>query len=416
VEISNDAARRIALHAQGFGRARPARPSLRQVRDVVRRLGAVQIDAVNVLVRAQYLTLYSRLGPYPATLLDELVHQRRHAFEYWGHAASILPIEFHPLVRWQMARYATGRHWLAFLERLHRERPGYLDAVLAEIEDRGPLTYTELTDPARRERDHGAYAESTLLWYRWSDGKSALDGLFNCGRLAAAGRWDNQRRYDLSERVIPASVLDLPTPTEEEAQRAMVLHAATALGVATAKEIGYYFFLPMVVTNLRATVIRRRIAELVDSGDLQPVTVAGWRDPAYAPRAVASGPVRARALLSPFDSLLFERDRVERLFGFRHSFELYVKPANRVYGYYVLPFLLGDQLVARVDLKADRARGILLVQAAYAEPGRATGEVAGELAEELRGLAGWLGLDAIEVGSRGDLAAKLRPVLRRGRS
>ncbi|GIJ58022.1 winged helix-turn-helix domain-containing protein [Virgisporangium aurantiacum] len=411
MEISSPQARRIALHAQGFGKARPARPTMKNLRDAVRRLGAVQIDAVNVLVRAQYLTLYSRLGPYPTRMLDELVHERREAFEYWGHAASILPIEFHPLVRWQMARYAESKHWLAFLERLNRERPGYLHAVQNEISERGPLTYPELTDPARRERDHAGYAESTLLWYRWSDGKTALDGLFNSGRLAAAGRKNSQRRYDLSERVIPADILALPTPTEEEAQRAMIRHAATALGVATAKEIGYYFFLPMSVTNLRATLIRKRIAELVDSGDLQTVRVEGWRDPAYTTASVATGPVRARALLSPFDSLLFERDRVERVFGFRHSFELYVKPANRAFGYYVLPFLLGDELVGRVDVKADRARATLLVPAAYAEPGRDTPEVAAELAAELRILAGWLNLEHIEPGPRGNLAPLLAKAL-----
>lgn len=412
MDISGPQARRIALHAQGFGKARPARPASRHLRDVVRRLGAVQIDAVTVLVRAQYLTLYSRLGPYPTRLLDDLMYKRREAFEYWGHAASILPIEFHPLVRWQMDRYERSKWWLGLVERLDRERPGYLHAVQSEVDHRGPLTYTELTDPARRERDHSRYAESTVLWDRFSDGKSALDGLFNCGRLAAAGRKNSQRQYDLTERVIPADVLALPTPTEEEAQRAMVLHAATALGVATAKEIGYYFFVSTVITHVRAPVIRARIAELVEAGDLQPVRVDGWRDQAYLPTAgVPSGPVRARTLLCPFDSLLFERDRVERLFGFRHSFELYIKPEKRAFGYYVLPFLLGDELVARVDLKADRPRGTLLVQAAYAEPGRATAEVAGELAEELRTLATWLSLDDIEVTLRGDLAPLVHKAL-----
>jgi uncharacterized protein YcaQ len=412
MDISSRQARRIALHAQGFGKARPARPTVRHVRDVVRRLGAVQIDAVTVLVRAQYLTLYSRLGPYPMTLFDDLVHKRREAFEYYGHAASILPIEFHPLVRWQMDRYEKSKWWLGFVERLERERPGYLHAVRSEVEHRGPLTFTELTDPARRERDPGRYAESTVLWDTQSDGKAALDSLFNCGRLAAAGRRNSQRLYDLTERVIPAEILALPTPTEEEGQRAMLLHAATALGVATAKELGYYFFVPTVVTNLRATVIRTRIAELVDAGDLRPVSVEGWRDPAYLPASeVRSSPVRARTLLSPFDSLLFERDRVERLFGFRHSFELYVKPEKRMFGYYVLPFLLGDELVGRVDLKADRARGTLLVQGAYAEPGRATGEVAEELAAELHTLASWLSLDHLEVTLHGDLAPSLRAAL-----
>jgi hypothetical protein len=382
-------ARRIALHAQGFGRPRPrGTPTIRHVRDVVARLGAVQIDAVNVLVRAHYLTLFSRLGPYPARLLDELTDRRHQAFEYLGHAASILPIELHPLMRWRMARRAEDKNWAAFKARVEKERPGYLAAVEHEVASRGPIAFTDLADQARRERP-ARYAASTVLWDRASDGKSVLEGLFNAGRLAAAGRKGFQRTYDLTERVIPAEVLALPTPSREDAQRELVLHAARALGVATAQEIRYYFF-------LAAAEAKARLGELVATGDLLPARVEGWPEPAYLHPDARRTPVRARALLSPFDSLLWDRDRVERLFGFRHSFELYVKPEQRRYGYFVLPFLLRESLVARVDLKADRARRTLLVLGAFGEPA-APPDTLPELAAELRDLAAWLDLDAIEV-------------------
>jgi len=401
LELSVHEARQIALRAQGLGLPRPrGEPTLRNAGAVVSALGAVQIDAVNVLTRAHYLTMYSRLGPYPPRLLDNLVYRRRQAFEYWGHAASILPIELYPAMRWRMAEYADNKHWRAFQTRLERERPGYLAALEKEITERGPLAFGDLSDPARREKIQTTYADSTLLWYRWSDGKSALEGLFDAGRLAAAGRRGFERLYDLADRVIPRTVLSLPPPQPHDAQRALVLHAASALGVATARDLTWYFRLPAAVT-------RARLRELVDSGDLLPARVQGWPDVGYLHPDGAVSPVEARALLSPFDSLLWERDRTERLFGFRHSFELYVKAPNRQYGYYVLPFLLGDTLVGRVDLKADRPGRTLLVLGAYAEaaPSRA---IAGELAAELRQLASWLELDAIEVSDRGDLAPHLR--------
>jgi len=402
IDLSAAQARQLALRAQRLGLPRPrGGPTLRHVRALVSALGAVQIDAVNVLARSHYLTVYSRLGRYPVRLLDELVHRRRAAFEYWGHAASILPVELYPALRWRMDGYARSRSWLAFQARLATERPDYLDAIEREITEQGPLAFGDLTDPARRERTQNRYAESTLQWYRWSDGKTALEGLFDAGRLAAAGRRGFEWLYDLAERVIPAEVLALPAPEPEDAQRVLVRHAAGALGVATAKDIADYFRLPVAVTRVR-------LRELVEAGEVRPARVEGWSDRAFLDPAAKSGPVDARALLSPFDSLLWERDRVERLFGFRHSFELYVKPANRRYGYFVLPFLLGDALVARVDLKADREGKTLLVLGTYAEPGAAVRTVAPALAAELRELAGWLELDGIEVADRGDLAGALR--------
>jgi hypothetical protein len=404
VELSGAEARRVALAAQRFGRPQPAgQPHLGHVRSLVGALGAVQIDAVNVLVRAHYLPLYARLGPYPRELLDRLVYRRRAAFEYWGHAASLLPVELHPALRWRMAGHAGHKHWAAFRARVERERPGYLAAVEQEVAQRGPLSFGELTDPARRDQDHQKYAESTLLWHRWSDGKTALEMLWSQGRLAVAGRRGFERLYDLPERVIPAEVLAAPTPEPALAQRELVRRATVALGVATARDLADYFRLSMAVT-------RARLRELVEAGTLLPAQVAGWPEPAFLdPAAGRRRPVHARALVSPFDSLIWERARSERVFGFRPSFELYVKPAQRVYGYYVLGFLSGDRFVARVDLKADQRRGALLVPGAFREPGAPPARtVAGELAAELAELAGWLELETIEVADHGDLAPELR--------
>jgi uncharacterized protein len=402
LQLSGAEARRVALRAQRLGLPRQqGEPTLQHMRELVSELGAVQLDAVNVVVRSHYLPIYSRLGPYPVRLLDELVYRQRAAFEYWGHAASFLPVELYPALRWRMAACAQSKRWRAFQARIEAERPGYLAAVERQITEHGPLAFGDLSDPARRERTPTKYADSTLLWYSWSDGKTALEGLFDAGRLAAAGRRGFERLYDLAERVIPAAARSEPAPKPEDAQRTLVLHAARALGVATARDLADYFRLPTAVT-------RARLRELVDAKDLEPATVDGWARPAYLVADAADGPVDGRALLSPFDSLLWERDRTERLFGFRHSFELYVKAPNRQYGYYVLPFLLADTLVGRVDLKADRARQTLLVLGAFAEPSADLPTVAGELAVELRELARWLECDAIEVSSRGNLASLLR--------
>lgn len=400
-ELSLAQARRIALRAQLLDSPAVSSPvTAARVRSVLRALGAVQLDAVNVLVRSHYLTLYSRLGAYDPALLDDVVYRRRHGFEYWGHAASLLPVELYPALRWRMRRQAEQASWRRFRDRVERERPGYLAALAAEVRTRGPLAFTDLADQARRDRsavDHG-YADSTLLWYRWSDGKSALEGLFDAGSLAAAGRRGFERLYDLPERVLPPSALAAPEPSPEDGQRELVRRAMAALGVATVRDVADYFRTPAAAT-------RARLRELAAAGELEPARVEGWAEPAWLAPAPIPRAVEARALLSPFDSLLWERGRVTRLFGFRHSFELYVKPEKREFGYFVLPFLLGDRLVARVDVKADRARGVLLVPGAFAEDGA---DVAEALAGELTRLAGWLGLDAVEVGSRGSLAAPLR--------
>ncbi|CAN5296418.1 winged helix-turn-helix domain-containing protein [soil metagenome] len=400
--LSADQVRRIAVRAQGLGTARPARPGPADVRRVLRRLGALQIDAVNVLVRSHYLPVFSRLGPYPVELLDRLVYRQGAAFEYWAHAASIVAMELYPALRHRMARYAADPGWAAFLARMEAERPGYVQAVYDEVAARGPLTFSELADPARRPQQHSRYASSTVLWDRGSDGKSVLESCYDKGLLAVAGRRSFNRCFDLAERVIPERVRAGPAPDEADGQRELVRHAGAALGVATVGDLADYFRLPVAAT-------RARVRELVEGADLTVVHPQGWTEPGYLARSPRPGrPVTGGALLSPFDSLIWDRRRTERVFGFTHSFELYVPAAKRRFGYYVLPFLRGDRIVARIDLKADRSAGALLVQGAFLEPGQDRDAVAGPLRAELQTMADWLQLDEVVVVDRGDLAPALR--------
>lgn len=403
--LDRDDVRRVAVAAQGFG-PRPATVTAGMLRRLLFRLGAVQIDAVNVLIRAHYLALYSRLGPYPPVMLDRLVHDRRHGFEYWAHAASIVPIELYPRLRYRMtaseAEHDAG--WARFLQRVEGERPGYAAAVLAEVADRGPLSFSELSDPARRPRGNPSYAASTLSWDRGSDGKTVLSYLYDSGRIAVAERRGFDRRFDLTERVIPAAALAASVPTPAEARRGLVEHAARALGVAGQSELRDYFRLPAADT-------RAAIQDLVTDGILREVRPEGWSEPGYVPANPwpYRGPPRC-TLLSPFDSLLWHRERVKRIWGFTHSFEIYRPPAKRQFGYFVLPVLLGNQLVGRVDLKAERATRTLEVRGSYAEPG--TPDFAGPLAAELWSVVGWLDLDTVTVAPHGDIAPALAAAVR----
>lgn len=406
--ISAQQVRRAAVRAQGLASRRPAGPGPADARRVIRRLGALQIDAVNVLVRSHYLTLFSRLGPYPLELLDRLVYRKGAAFEYWAHAASVVAIELYPALRWRMDRHAADPGWARFLARVERERPGYADEVYAEVRDRGPLTFSELADPARREKGHPRYAASTMLWDRGSDGKNVLECFHDKGLLGVAGRQAFNRRFDLAERVIPASVLAQPVLSEPDGQRELVRHAGEALGIAAVGDLADYFRLPVAAT-------KGRVRELVDAGEFVVTAPEGWTEPGYlVPAARPIRAVQASALLSPFDSLIWDRRRTERVFGFRHSFELYVPAAKRRFGYYVLPYLYGDRIVARVDLKADRAARALLVLGAFLEGGHGAGSVAGPLAVELRALASWLGLDDLVAPQRGDLAPAIAAELSSG--
>ncbi|HEY6417690.1 MAG TPA: crosslink repair DNA glycosylase YcaQ family protein [Candidatus Binataceae bacterium] len=395
--MSADEARRIALAAQGFANPRPSgRPDRKHLRRVLAQIGLLQIDSVNILVRSHYLPLFSRLGSYASELLDSAwlgSPSDRELFEYWGHMASLMPLELHPLLRWRMTEASERVNDSdTRIASLVRRRPGFMQSALKEVAERGPLSARELSDAGASKGG----------WWGWSDGKRMLEALFAAGRVAAAGRRGFERLYDLPERVLPAHVLTMPTPKTEDAQRALMRIAARALGVATEQDLCDYF-------RIRRVAGRQRISELVEGGELIPVTVEGWAQPAFVARdARAPRKLEAQALLSPFDSLIWERSRTERIFGFRYRIEIYTPSALRKHGYYVLPFLLGDRLVARVDLKSDRATRTLRVLGAHAEPGVRPSKVAEAMTRELVTLASWLGLERIEVRRRGNLAAKLR--------
>jgi uncharacterized protein YcaQ len=408
-DLSANEARRLAVAAQGFGRPRPTRRvDARHLRRAIDDVGLLQLDSVNVFCRSHYMPIFSRLGPYPRQALDRLAwHEspdgkggragQRDLIEYWGHEASLLPVALQPLLRWRMAR-ADALAWKG-VARVAAEQPELVEFVLEMVRQRGPIRASDLAAKGRRR-------EPGEMW-SWSEEKTALEYLFFAGRVCAARRVNFERLYDLPERVLPPRVLEAPTPSQEEAQRQLILIAAKRLGVATEADLGDYFRLPRAES-------KARVAELAEDGGLVTARVEGWRQPAYLSTERPAGLRRvatARALLSPFDSLVWARERTERLFDFRYRIEIYVPAPKRVYGYYVLPFLLGDRLVARVDLKSDRQAGVLRVRGAFAEPQVDTALVAKELADELRLLSDWLGLGGVSVARKGDLAAPLRGAL-----
>ncbi len=387
-DLSNREARRIALAAQGFADRAPAgRIDSRHFDRLFDRVKVVQLDSVNVAVRAHYMPAFSRLGPYPPERLDAYAYRKRRLFEAWGHVASLLPVEHYPLLRHRME--AAG----ARVAHAFGERGDYVEAVYREVAERGPLSASDLRDPGRpRNRP----------WWGRSDGKRALEWLFAAGRLAASRGGNFVRFYDLTERVIPAHVLSLPAPETADAQRELLRLAGGALGIATAADLADYY-------RIRMPQARPRLQELVEEGELLAARVEGWSRPAFLRReARTPRRMRAGALLSPFDSLIWHRDRTERLFGFHYRIEIYVPEPERQYGYYVYPFLIGDALAARVDVKADRARGALLVRGAYREAGSDPDVVAVALAAQLRSMASWLKLGKVIVERRGNLAARLR--------
>jgi uncharacterized protein len=372
----------LALSAQGFADSRPnPEPNGWDLRRVLKRVALLQIDSVNVLARAHYLPAFSRLGPYDTGLLDRLSHRApRRLFEYWGHEASLLPVELHPLLRWRMER--AHRDAWGSMRRIKRERPDLIAAVLEQVSERGPIAASELAE--ERPRPSGP-------WWDWSDTKRALEFLFWSGQVTSARRRRFERLYDLPERVLPQAVLATPTPEPEDAQRELVRIAARSLGIAAERDLRDYFRLP-------TPEAKARIAELVEAGELLPVDVEAWgRTPGYlVGGARIPRRIEARALVGPFDSLIWERSRVARLFGFEFRLEIYVPAPKRRHGYYVLPFLLGDRLVARVDLKSDRAAGVLRAIAVHPEPG-APSEMRDALAVELASMATWLELDRHEL-------------------
>ncbi len=388
--ISAATARRIALAATGLAEQRPAVPDRGHLRRTVARLNLLQIDSVTVLARAHYLPLFSRLGGYPRSLLDDAAWGPKPSlFEYWAHEASLLPLALHPLLRWRMARADRLEGIYGELGRFAAERRPYIDSVLARLRSDGPMAASELEGP----RGAGG-------WWGWSDAKRALEWLFWAGHATTATRRGFERVYDLPERVLPAAILATATPDPADAHRALLQLSARALGIGTLGDLRDYFRLsPAEATG--------RVAELVEMGELLPVTVEGWRQPAYVHRA-ARWPRRVEgcALLCPFDPAVWERTRTERLFDFRYRLEIYTPAHKRQHGYYVLPFLLGDRLVARVDLKSSRATSTLHVLAAHAEP-HAPADTAERLLAELQVMTSWLGLEHIAITPLGDFGPAL---------
>jgi len=400
--ISNREARWLALAAQGLGAPRPSSrrrpPGPDDLAALLDRLGTIQLDAVNVLERTQFLVPFSRLGLYERSDLLGMSGPGGPWFEYWGHAASLMALPMHPLFRPRMAAFAHAGAQASPVERRRRawrtQHSDYLAAVLGEIRERGPLAASALSDPRRREGE---------WWDRRSDGRRALELLFAEGVLAAWRAPNFERLYDLTERVIPAEILALRTPSVEEAERELIAIAARCLGVATVADLAAYF-------GLRVPVVRRRVGDLVEAGRLTLAEVEGWKEPGYLlPGSVPKAPRRDHAtLLSPFDSLIWFRERTERLFDFRYRIEIYVPKHLRTHGYYVLPLLLGDQLVARFDLKSDRRTSALLVVDAHLEPTASLSAVTEPAGTELGLLAAWLGFERVEVSRRGDLGRALR--------
>ncbi len=392
--VSITAARRIVLGAQGFADPRPSgRVDRRHLRRVMGRLGLLQLDSVPVVIRTQYLPPFSRLGVYAPELLDRMAYRDGEWFETWAHEASLVPVELEPLVRWEKHEAAEKGH--RHLHRLIDHPEPYIESVYRQIADRGPLTAAELEDPRPRSGE---------WWDARSVGAVTLDWLFFSGRVGIRRHGNFQKRYDLIDRIVPPEILRRPTPPVEVAHRELLALAARSLGVGTASDLADYWRIPI-------GRVRPRLDELVEDGRLVPAVVAGWDKPAYLdPAARRPRAFKRAALLSPFDPLVWHRERASRLFGFDYRIEIYVPAAERRFGYYVLPFLLDNDLVGRVDLKTDRKAGLLRVRGAFGEPGVEPGEVAEAMARELESLAGLVGVSAVAVDEEapGDLIGELR--------
>ncbi|EPJ2812274.1 winged helix-turn-helix domain-containing protein [Pseudomonas putida] len=398
LKLSINQARRLALSAQGFGKHPEAPPTLPAVKRMLQRLGVLQIDSVNALVRSHYLPLFSRLGDYSPATLDQLAWGRgrqRQLFEYWGHEASLLPLSLYPLLRWRMAHAADGRGIYRQLAQFGRERQDVIARVLAAVREQGALGAGSLST---REERAGP-------WWDWSEEKHALEWLFAAGEVTVAGRRGFERLYDVPEKVVPKAILDQTLPREAEAHQGLMLHAAAALGVGTERDLRDYF-------RLEPAQGKAALAELLADGRLQAVAVQGWKQPGYCagmPRIPRR--IEASALLSPFDSLVWERNRTERLFDFRFRLEIYTPAHKRVYGYYVLPFLYRERIVARVDLRAERTQGQLAVHAVHAETPGLDEEGYDALAGHLLRLANWLGLERVQLNCPRIEGSQLRRAL-----
>ena len=376
-ELTIVEARSLALAAQGFDKPRSkSKSSTADAVEVIKKLGVIQIDSVNVLVRSQELPLFARLGDHDRNAINKATAQSK-IFEYWGHEAAILPVEIQPLFRWKMSAARTGKikHW--GLTSFYADNKAFVKRILKHVEANGPVTARELSTRTTKKSS----------WWDWDEAKTALEYLFLTGQLMSCGRGsDFARIYDITERVLPAKIVNTPTPTENEARKQLLVRAAKAQGVATLTDLADYY-------RQKTAVIKPLVNELVEQGDLREVTVDTWVEKAFVHRS-AKPPKKlyATALLSPFDSLVWCRPRNERLFDFHYRIEIYTPKEKRKFGYYVLPFMMNGELVGRVDLKADRANAKLLVQSVHTEKGIKRASINGALTDELRALANWLDL------------------------
>jgi uncharacterized protein YcaQ len=388
-KISIDAARRISLAAQGFSDALPkGRVDVRHFRRVMGRLGLIQLDSVNVCVRTHYMPFYSRLGAYDQAALDSWLNDSGEHFEYWAHEASVLPVDQFPLWRWKMGQMGVWRSAQALFE----AHPELILDVRRQVEELGPLTIRDLDAPNHRNEP----------WWGYGPGKICLEVLFAQGAITARRTGNFTRLYDMPERAIPQEWYLAESVGEHDAYRALLRAAITHHGIGTLHDIADYF-------RLNIPKARPIFAEMVDRGEIEQVEVAGWRAPAYIdPDAVRPRSITGTTLLSPFDPVVWYRERAERLFDFRYRIEIYVPEPKRVYGYYVMPLMVDGELVGRVDLKADRQNSALLVRSAFREEGADPSRTATELSSELERFAGWLGLDSITLERKGNLMGELR--------
>ena len=367
--------RALALAAQGFDTARPkTKATQRHVDALISRLGVIQIDSVNVLVRSQELPLFSRLGNHNRNAIPKATEQQK-LFEYWGHEAAHLPVEIHPLFRWKMeaARLGKAKHW--GLTSFYDDNKAFVKRMLKHVEKNGPTTSRELS----------TRTEKKGTWWDWDEAKVALEYLFLTGQLMSRGRGtDFARIYDTPEHVLPEDVLNAPTPSEHDARKQLLVRSAIAQGVATASDLADYY-------RQKPTTVKPLITELVEEGELRTVAVDGWTEKAFIHRAAKlPKQLHATALLSPFDSLVWCRPRNERLFDFHYRIEIYTPKEKRKFGYYVLPFMMNGEMVGRVDLKADRANSKLLVHSVHTEKGVKRSTINDALNNELRVMASWL--------------------------
>ena len=387
--LSAAQARRIALVAQGFGRAPAAATGIRQLRSAVSRLGLLQLDSVNVFERSHYLPLFARLGTYDKADLDRLTFDRRGDYtEYWAHEAAVIPVEQWPLFRWRMDAF---RHYYATNQKAWMQSDTTSVAwVLAELAEKGPLAASQIEDDSRSGKSG---------WWDWSDTKRALEYLFAIGEVVSAGRTRFQRRYALREQVLPRHVLDRDV-SRDDAVRQLLAQSARAHGIGTLRDLADYY-------RIKQAPAKAAINELVEAGELLPVTVAGWNAPAWLHRdARIPRRIETAALLSPFDPVVWERARAERMFGFHYRIEIYTPEPKRVFGYYSLPVLVDDQIVGRIDLKNDRQARVLRVQSAWREAHAPVG-VEDRIVPLLEATRAWQGLESVEFAGRGNLSAAL---------